>query len=274
MQDFLLFLLVGFLAQIVDGALGMAYGVISSTVLLSFGVPPATASASVHAAEVFTTAASAGSHTVNKNVNWKLFVPLALGGVVGGSIGAFVLTSIDGDAIRPFITAYLAVMGLVIIWRATRQTRERIFPRKFAGPLGLAGGFFDAVGGGGWGPTVATTLVGTGQDPVDQLDIGVEVVGGRCQVGGRAVGLQFDHVGGQLVGPGDRPVVDVRHLAAAEITQQQVDGGPDVEAFPVHHHVFQLEAEAFEQVQRLLAHGILSPVRSAIRFRNASMTRR
>jgi hypothetical protein len=149
MQDFLLFLAVGFLAQIVDGALGMAYGVISSTVLLSFGVPPATASASVHAAEVFTTAASAGSHTVNKNVNWKLFVPLALGGVVGGGFGAFVLTSIDGDLLKPFITTYLAIMGVVIIWRATRQTRERIFPRKFAGPLGLVGGFFDAIGGGG-----------------------------------------------------------------------------------------------------------------------------
>ena len=165
MEDFLLFLVVGFLAQMVDGALGMAYGVISSTVLLSFGVPPATASASVHAAEVFTTAASAGSHTVNKNVNWKLFAPLALGGVVGGGAGAFLLTSIDGDAIRPWITAYLAIMGLVIIGRATRQTRERLFPRRFAGPLGLAGGFFDAIGGGGWGPTVTTTLVGSGQDP-------------------------------------------------------------------------------------------------------------
>jgi hypothetical protein len=165
MEDFLLFLLVGFLAQTVDGALGMAYGVISSTVLLAFGVPPATASASVHAAEVFTTAASAGSHTVNKNVNWKLFVPLALGGVVGGGIGAFVLTSLDGDVLKPFITAYLAIMGAVIIWRATRETRERLFPTRFAGPLGLVGGFFDAIGGGGWGPTVTTTLVGTGQNP-------------------------------------------------------------------------------------------------------------
>ena len=157
MSDFLIFLFVGFLAQIVDGALGMAYGVISSTVLLSFGVPPATASASVHAAEVFTTAASAGSHAANRNVNWKLFAPLALGGVVGGSLGAFVLTSIDGDVLKPWITSYLAIMGLVIIWRATKQTRERLFPTKLSGPLGLVGGFFDAIGGGGWGPT--------GQDP-------------------------------------------------------------------------------------------------------------
>ena len=89
METFFLFLLVGVLAQAVDGALGMAYGVISSSVLLALGVPPATASASVHAAEVFTTAASAGSHAANRNVNWKLFAPLALGGVVGGGLGAF-----------------------------------------------------------------------------------------------------------------------------------------------------------------------------------------
>lgn len=165
MDEFLIFLAVGFLAQIVDGSLGMAYGVISSTVLLAFGVPPATASASVHAAEVFTTAASAGSHAMNRNVDWKLFAPLALGGVVGGMAGAFVLTSIDGDVIKPYITGYLALMGFLILWRAWRGTRARDFPRKFAPPLGLVGGFFDAIGGGGWGPTVTTTIVGSGSEP-------------------------------------------------------------------------------------------------------------
>ena len=165
MDDLLLFALVGFLAQIVDGALGMAYGVISSTVLLSLGVPPATASASVHAAEVFTTAASAGSHAVNRNVNWKQFAPLAVGGVVGGILGAFVLTSIDGDVIKPWITGYLAIMGLVILWRAWRGVTARPFPVRYTPPLGLFGGFFDAVGGGGWGPTVTSTLVGTGDEP-------------------------------------------------------------------------------------------------------------
>lgn len=169
MHDFLIFLLVGFLAQSVDGALGMAYGVISSTVLLSLGVPPATASASVHAAEVFTTAASAGSHAVNKNVNWKLFAPLAIGGVIGGCIGAFVLTSIDGNVLKPWITVYLAIMGAAILWRATREFRARNFPPRFAGPLGLVGGFFDSIGGGGWGPTVTTTLVGTGEDPREAI---------------------------------------------------------------------------------------------------------
>lgn len=162
MDDFLLFLLIGFLAQAVDGALGMAYGVISSTVLMAFGVPPATASASVHAAEVFTTAASAGSHAVNKNVNWKLFAPLAFGGCLGGGIGAFLLTSVDGAAIKPYIAAYLAVMGCLILYRTWRAARPRVFSVKFSGPLGFVGGFLDAVGGGGWGPTVTTALVASG----------------------------------------------------------------------------------------------------------------
>lgn len=165
MQDFLLFALVGFLAQAVDGALGMAYGVISSTVLLGFGVPPAVASASVHAAEVFTTAASAGSHAWHRNVNWKLFAPLAIGGCLGGALGAFVLTSIDGSILKPWITGYLALMGGVILWRALKGPAPRLFPVKYSGPLGFFGGLFDAIGGGGWGPTVATAMVGSGGDP-------------------------------------------------------------------------------------------------------------
>ncbi len=165
MEEFLLFLFVGFVAQAVDGALGMAYGVISSTVLLSFGVPPATASASVHAAEVFTTASSAGSHALHRNVNWKLFVPLAVGGSIGGALGAFVLTSIPGDVIKPFITGYLAIMGGVILYRAWKGPSPRPFPVRLAGPLGGVGGFLDAVGGGGWGPTVTSAMVGSGAEP-------------------------------------------------------------------------------------------------------------
>ena len=165
MDHFLLFLLVGFLAQAVDGALGMAYGVISSTVLMSFGVPPAIASASVHAAEVFTTAASAGSHVANKNVNWKLFIPLTAGGCVGGVLGAFILTSIDGNVLKPFIATYLGLMGMLILYRAWRASRPKPFPPKFSGPLGLVGGFLDAVGGGGWGPTVTSAMVGSGAEP-------------------------------------------------------------------------------------------------------------
>ena len=165
MDTFLLFLVVGFLAQAVDGALGMAYGVISSSVLLALGVPPATASASVHGAEVFTTAASAGSHAWHRNVDWRLLLPLAAAGVVGGCLGAYVLTGIEGEVIKPFVIAYLALMGFYILWRAGHDIRIRRIASWVTGPLGLVGGFLDAVGGGGWGATVSSTLVGAGQEP-------------------------------------------------------------------------------------------------------------
>lgn len=165
LHDFLIFMAVGFGAQIVDGALGMAYGVVSSSVLLAFGVPPATASASVHAAEVFTTATSAVSHVSHRNVNWKMFFPLAIAGVVGGVLGAYVLTSIDGSTIKPFIVAYLGIMGLIILWRAWKGPGANGTSPKLIPPLGLIGGFCDAVGGGGWGPTVTSALVGSGTSP-------------------------------------------------------------------------------------------------------------
>ena len=164
-RDFILFAGVGFLAQLVDGALGMAYGVTSNTVLLAFGVPPATASASVHTAEMFTTAASGVSHTAHKNVDWKLFFKLAPAGVIGGALGAYVLTSIDGDVIKPFIVGYLGLMGLLILYRAVWPSQPRALHRLLAPPLGLAGGFVDAVGGGGWGPVVTSSLMGAGGNP-------------------------------------------------------------------------------------------------------------
>lgn len=165
MDTFFLFLLVGILAQAVDGALGMAYGVISSSVLLALGVPPATASASVHAAEVFTTAASSTSHIVHRNIEWRLFLPLAVAGVIGGVLGAYVLAGVEGDVIKPFIVLYLAIIGVYILWRAGHDIKPRRLPGWMPAPFGLIGGFLDAVGGGGWGPTVTTTLVGSGQDP-------------------------------------------------------------------------------------------------------------
>ncbi len=171
MEDsFLLFMAVGFLAQIVDGALGMAYGVVSSSVLLAFGVPPAAASASVHAAEVFTTAASAGSHIWNKNVNWRLFKILAPAGILGGVTGTYILTSIDGAVLKPYVAGYLGIMGAYILYRAYR----RIVPidhhrAAFVAPLGAVGGFMDAIGGGGWGPVVTTGLIGTGGAPREMI---------------------------------------------------------------------------------------------------------
>lgn len=167
-SDFVIFLFVGFLAQTVDGALGMAYGVVSSSVLLGFGVTPAVASATVHAAEVFTTGGSAASHIAHRNVNWKLFWALMPAGVAGGVLGTYVLTSFDASFMRPIMAAYLGIMGLYILFRAWRVPGQyRPHSRGFAGGLGIVGGFMDAAGGGGWGPTVTTGLLGTGGAPRD-----------------------------------------------------------------------------------------------------------
>jgi uncharacterized membrane protein YfcA len=165
MEEFLLFALVGFLAQAVDGALGMAYGVISSTTLLSFGVPPAQASAAVHAAELFTTAASGSAHLYHRNVNWPLFWRLAPAGIIGGCLGAFVLTSFDGDVVKPFVTLYLAVIGCYLILRSLRKVPSKPVSPGIVAPLGVTGGFLDAAGGGGWGPIVTTGLLGAGGPP-------------------------------------------------------------------------------------------------------------
>ncbi|MDV2982813.1 UNVERIFIED_CONTAM: sulfite exporter TauE/SafE family protein [Methylobacteriaceae bacterium AG10] len=156
---------VGLAAQTVDGALGMAYGITSTTFLLSTGVPPAAASASVHVAEIFTTAFSGLSHWRLGNVDGALFRRLLIPGVIGAVAGAYLLTSVDGDTIKPFVSVYLLGMGLYVLSKAFRTLKTRREPPRAVVPLALGGGFVDAVGGGGWGPVVTTTLVGGGQDP-------------------------------------------------------------------------------------------------------------
>lgn len=163
-NDFSTFVLVGAAAQLVDGAIGMAYGITASSFLLGFGVLPATASAAVHAAEVFTTAASGAAHWRMGNVNWHLVRRLAIPGVVGAIIGAAFLSAVPGRAIQPYVSAYLLCMGVVILWRALRNGQA--LPERKTGPLvGLAGGFLDAVGGGGWGAMVTTTLIARHTEP-------------------------------------------------------------------------------------------------------------
>ncbi len=164
-EDFLLYVVVGFVAQMVDGAIGMAYGITSTSVLLSFGVAPATASACVHAAETFTTFASGISHWKLGNIDKDLVRRLAIPGMIGGATGAYVLSNIDGSVIKPFISGYLLLMGLFILWQAYRKTSEDREPPHNVVPLGLVGGFMDSVGGGGWGPIVTTTLIGQGAKP-------------------------------------------------------------------------------------------------------------
>lgn len=156
---------VGFVAQAIDGALGMAYGVTSTTFLLSAGATPAMASASVHIAEVFTTGASGLAHARLGNVNKKLFLRLLAPGIAGAVLGAVLVTQVDGKALKPFISAYLFGMGLYILSKAWRRVRARQDEPRHVGKLALFGGFVDAAGGGGWGPVVTTTLVGSGHDP-------------------------------------------------------------------------------------------------------------
>jgi uncharacterized protein len=163
--DFVLFVAVGFAAQLVDGAIGMAYGLSGTTVMLSFGIPPATASASVHAAEVFTTGISGFSHWRFGNVDWAFVSRLALPGMVGGAIGAYLLTTLPGETIAPYMNVYLLIMGAWILFKALRPRPSVSEPPRWIVPLGFGGGFLDAIGGGGWGPMVTSTLLGHGTTP-------------------------------------------------------------------------------------------------------------
>ncbi len=166
LADLLPFILIGLAAQMIDGALGMAFGVITQTLLVSaMGVPPATASASVHLVELFTTGASGASHIWHRNVDWGLFRRLVPFGVLGGVTGAYLLSSIDASAARPFVMLYLAAIGVYLLWRAIRMTRPRFEDPRYTRPLATVGGFLDAAGGGGWGPVVTSNLLIQGGDP-------------------------------------------------------------------------------------------------------------
>jgi uncharacterized membrane protein YfcA len=158
------FILVGFAAQLIDGALGMAFGQISSTLLITMGLPPAAASAGVHTAETFTTAVSGISHVAHRNVDWRLFLRIVIPGVIGGVLGAYVLTQIRADTAKPFVLAYLTGLGLYLFYRGVMHRHTERRP-KIVEPLGLAGGFLDAAGGGGWGAIVTTNLLVQGSNP-------------------------------------------------------------------------------------------------------------
>jgi uncharacterized membrane protein YfcA len=165
MPDIWVFVVIGFFAQLVDGALGMAFGVLATTSLLAFGVPPALASALTHVTEIFTTAASGASHLFHRNVNWGLVARLAPAGMIGGAIGAYILASIDAGVIAPFVSLYLLVIGLYILFKAFRPQWPREVKDWVVPFVGGAGGLLDAMGGGGWGPMVTGSLIGRGHDP-------------------------------------------------------------------------------------------------------------
>ena len=159
------FIAVGFAAQLVDGALGMAFGVISNTLLVAvLGVPPALASQRVHLVECFTTAVSGISHLLHGNVDKRLFFRLLIPGVIGGVLGAYVVTSIDAAVVKPFVLVYLSGIGVYLLIRGLFYP-PKLRDAKFIAPLGLFGGFLDAAGGGGWGPVVTSNLLVQGADP-------------------------------------------------------------------------------------------------------------
>ncbi len=164
MDSLLTFVIVGFFAQMIDGSLGMGYKVSSTTFLLSLGVPPVLASASVHTAGIVTSAVSGFSHYYFGNFKRDLIVRLALPGVVGGVIGALILTNLPTSLIKPIVALYLALMGLRIILKSLSRSGNVELPVNIT-VLGLIGGFFDAIGGGGWGPIVTSTLVVNGHEP-------------------------------------------------------------------------------------------------------------
>ncbi|WP_374528466.1 sulfite exporter TauE/SafE family protein [Novosphingobium sp.] len=159
------FIGVGFAAQLVDGALGMAFGVISNTLLVGvMGVPPALASQRVHIVECFTTATSGISHLLHGNVDKKLFFRLLVPGMIGGILGAYVLAALDASVVKPFVLLYLSAIGIYILARGILYPPQ-IKEAKLIAPLGLFGGFLDAAGGGGWGPVVTSNLLIQGADP-------------------------------------------------------------------------------------------------------------
>ncbi len=163
---FWLFVLAGFLAQLIDGALGMAYGVSCSSMLLAFNVPPVISTASVHISEVFTTGVSGLSHLRFKNVHRKLLMKLLIPGILGAALGAFLLSKFfTGNWVKPVVSVYLMVLGLLILRKAIFSLSGSGKKPKFVRRLAFAGGFLDSIGGGGWGPVVVSNLIHQGTNP-------------------------------------------------------------------------------------------------------------
>ncbi len=165
-SEILYYILGGFIAQMIDGALGMAYGVTATTFLLSVGISPAAASASVHASEVFTSGVSGYMHLKFGNVNSKLFKTLVIPGIIGAILGAYVISSLEEYAgyIKPIVSIYTLFLGAIIIRKALIKRQEKRQLKK-VGLLALFGGYLDSIGGGGWGPIVSSTLIASGRHP-------------------------------------------------------------------------------------------------------------
>lgn len=156
---------VGFVAQMVDGCVGMGYGISASSILATLGIPPLITSATVHAAEVVASGISSASHAWFRNLDRKIFLSLLAPGVVGGVIGATVLAHVPTHAIRPFVWSYLIITGLCVVGRVILKRPPPLAVRRPGPALGLIAGFLDAIGGGGWGTIVTSTMIARGVTP-------------------------------------------------------------------------------------------------------------
>ena len=168
MRKLLVLGVVGLLAQLVDGSLGMAYGVTSSTLLLAAGIAPAAASAAVHFSEIGTSLVSGFSHHKLGNVDWRTVGTLAIPGFVGAFAGATFLSSLSADTAKPWVAALLLALGVYVVYRflvlgGRRPTFKARPGARFLVPMGLVGGTLDSIGGGGWGPVGTTTLLSSGR---------------------------------------------------------------------------------------------------------------
>jgi len=169
-STFFIFLGIGFFAQVVDGALGMAYGISCTTLLMNFGIPASLASASVHTSEIFTTGISGLSHIKFNNIDKALFFKIVITGTLGAVLGAYLISDyFDGNVIKPYISAYLVLLGCYIIYKGivNKSTKDKTV--KKAPLLALIGGFLDTIGGGGWGPIVTSNLLSQGKDPREAI---------------------------------------------------------------------------------------------------------
>ncbi len=204
---------VGLLAQLVDGSLGMAYGVTSSTLLLAVGVAPAAASAAVHFSEIGTSLVSGFSHHKLGNVDWKTVGTLAAPGFVGAFAGATFLASLPADTAKPWVAALLLTLGVYVIWRflvlgGRRPQFKGQLTKKFLAPLGLFAGAMDAIGGGGWGPVGTTSLLSSGRLEPRKVVGSIDTSEFLVAVGGSlgflfalgSQGINFGYAGALLVG--------------------------------------------------------------------------
>src|SRR5918999_34123 len=213
MQNLIVLTVVGLVAQLVDGALGMAYGATSATLVLAAGYAPATASASVHLAELGTTAVSGYSHWRFGNVDWRTVRRIGIPGAIGAFIGAVVLSSISADVAEPWMAGVLLAIGTYILLRFTlfgpaKPSGRRYVRGRYLAPLGLGAGFVDATGGGGWGPVATPTILATGKyEPrkgIGSVDTSEFLVAFAASVGFLlslgSQGIAFKYVAALLIG--------------------------------------------------------------------------